>query len=82
LADEPWWLDATPENYRRARWEQKVMAWLNRTQPPEAARQLIWAYMVRDPWAIATFERASELMREEERQNGAINFNRRYKGNA
>jgi hypothetical protein len=66
LADEPWWLDATPEAYRKARWEQKVMAWLNRTQPLEAARQLIWAYMVRDPWAIATFERASALMRKEE----------------
>jgi hypothetical protein len=82
LADEPWWLDATPEAYRKARWEQKVMAWLYRTQPDWRSEALAIGYMAREPRAIAAFERASALMREEERQNGTINFNRRYRGNA
>jgi len=56
----PYWLDMTPEAMKRGRWEQKVMVWLFRTQPPERAKLVILGYM---EGHRETFELAASRMK-------------------
>jgi hypothetical protein len=41
----PWHMDDGPEANARALWVQRVMEWLNRTQPPHIAEGVILGYL-------------------------------------
>jgi hypothetical protein len=44
-ADLSWRMDNTPEAIALHLWEQRVMEWLNRTQPPHIAEGVILGYL-------------------------------------
>jgi hypothetical protein len=62
MSDIPFWIDMTPETIKRGRWEQKVMAWLIRTQSKERASLIILGYLYgrRDIFEIADKRMRSE----------------------